>query len=674
MKTLQNNDLSKKQLLQFLCLLVVSIGLILTLFFQQFLKTLHLAYFFQLPLFTALFVGLSLCSSLSRRSKTCFAIGILFIVWFWILQPIHFLEDSSLNHYEKFIAPYLLALPFASVMEDGQRQRGLKIAAVVAISMSLALFMCTLLLMLGKMPAFVADVCYFDGPRLHLFVHPNILANLLLIGIGSCLYLCFTVKKKLVKLLCILLAAAFFAPLSMTNCRSVILLTAVLVGSAVLIRFLPSLKSNTIVRAAVALLTFAAFVLIFWKLSRLIYNINDHGVASSITQKSLGADMFSLNNRTHIYLAALKGLKKSPYLLLIGTDKTNVHISPYLWGSVAHCHNSWLEILYYSGIPGLAIALILTYFALRSIIRVLFSRRIVTSMGTKILAVLCAMLLAHGLIEPFLFTGLAEPINFFFLLIVGYLWEASAGSASYRAKDTEKEPEKFSAKPLKEDEKKKLGLAGYYRPYHLSGKSKKGFYSFVKRCFDFLFSFIVFLILLPLLLLLMLLIFVDDPTAGPIYCQTRIGKNGKPFTLYKLRSMYPNADDIRQELKASNEAQDKAFKMKADPRITNVGHFIRRFMLDELPQLINVMLGQMSLIGPRPPLPDEVATYDEYDMQRLSITPGLTCIWQTFPHRHEVSFEDWVAMDLQYIENRSLKTDFLLIFKTIKTVLSGSGA
>ncbi len=305
----------------------------------------------------------------------------------------------------------------------------------------------------------------------------------------------------------------------------------------------------------------------------------------------------------------------------------------------------------------------------------LFSRHIVTSMGTRILAVLCFMLLAHGFIEPFLFTGITEPMNFFFLLLLGYLWEASAGSQSDQSKASgTADQKKFSAHPLRAEQKKQLGLTEYYRPYRLSGKSQKKSYAIIKRCFDFLFSAVIFLVLLPLLLVLMLLIFIDDPTAGPIYCQTRIGKNGKPFTLYKLRSMYPNADNVRQELKACNEAQDKAFKIKSDPRITNVGHFIRRFMLDELPQLVNVMLGQMSLIGPRPPLPLEVDTYDDSDMQRLSITPGLTCIWQTFPHRHEVSFEDWVAMDVQYIENCSLKTDFLLIFKTIKTVLSGSGA
>lgn len=675
MNNLQNNSITKKQLLQFLCLFIVFIGIFLTFLFQQYLKSLNLTLFLQIPLFTALFIGLSLSGSLSKRAKTCFAIGILFIIWFWLLQPIHYLEDSSLNYYDKFIGIYLLALPFASATEDGQRQWGLKLAAVVAIGVSLALLGCTLLLMLGKMPSFFADTCYFDGPRLCLFVHPNICANLLLIGIGSCLYLCFNIKKKLGKLLFILLAATFFVPLSMTNCRSVILLTAVLIGSAVLIRFLPALKGKSIARAVFTLLTLAASVLIFWKLSRILYGLNDHGVASSITQHSMSSDMFSLNNRTSIYLAAIKALIKDPYLLLFGTDQTYTHISPFLWGTVAHTHNSWLEILFYSGLLGLAFSLILTFIALRSIIRVLFSRHAMTSGGTKILSVLCVMLLAHGFIEPFLFTGMAEPINFFFMLILGYLWEASVGSPLDSKKNMEAvESDKFSAKPLKEDQKKKLGLTQYYRPYRLSGKSKNTGYSVMKRCFDFLFSAVVFLILLPLLLILMLLIFVDDPTAGPIYCQTRIGKNGKPFTLYKLRSMYPNADSIRQELKSCNEAQDKAFKIKADPRITNVGHYIRKFMLDELPQLINVMLGQMSLIGPRPPLPDEVATYDEYDKQRLSITPGLTCIWQTFPHRHEVSFEDWVAMDLQYIENRSLKTDIILIFKTIKTVFSGSGA
>ncbi len=674
MNTLLNDNFSKKRSFQFLCLFLVSVGTILTFFFQNYLNNLNLSYFLQIPLFTALFIGLSLCGSLSKRAKTCYAIGILFILWFWILQPIHYLIDGSMNQYGNFIGAYLLALPFASVMEDGKQQRGLKFAATVAIALSLALFLCTLLLMAGKMPEFISDICFFDGPRLRLFLHPNSCANLLLIGIGSCLYLCFTVKKKFEKFLFLLFAALFFVPLSMTNCRSVILLCAVLVGSTIQIWLLPYQKTKPLLRLITTLLILAASIFVLWKLSRILYEINDHGVPSSETQHSMSSDMFTLNNRTYIFLCAIKSLFAKPYLFLIGTDQSGFHITPFLGGTATSAHNSWLEILMYSGIPGFAIALILTFIALRSCIRVLFSRHVTVSMGTKTIAILCLMLMVHGFMEPFLFTGRADPINFFFLLVLGYLWEASVGSSSDHAKDTNSpEPDKFSAHPLTEEQKKKLGLTDYYRPYRLSGKAKKTSYQIIKRCFDFLFSAVVFLILLPLLLILMLLIFVDDPTAGPIYCQTRIGKNGKPFTLYKLRSMHPNADSIRQELKACNEAQDKAFKIKADPRITHVGYFIRRYMLDELPQFINVMLGQMSLVGPRPPLPDEVEAYDAYDKQRLSITPGLTCIWQTYPHRHEISFQDWVAMDLQYIENRSLKMDFLLICKTIKTIFSGNG-
>ena len=195
-----------------------------------------------------------------------------------------------------------------------------------------------------------------------------------------------------------------------------------------------------------------------------------------------------------------------------------------------------------------------------------------------------------------------------------------------------------------------------------------------KRIFDIVFSLSVLILLSPVYLILALLIVLDDPHAGPIYAQTRVGKDGKPFRFYKFRTMVKDADRMLDSLLDLNEKRDgPAFKIKDDPRITRVGRFLRKTSLDELPQFFNVLKGDMSVVGPRPPLPHEVAQYSPYHMQRLSVTPGLTCYWQTSQNRDAIQFEDWVEMDLQYIRERSYLLDLKLILLTVKVVTTGQG-
>ncbi|MCC8357219.1 MAG: sugar transferase [Oscillospiraceae bacterium] len=196
-------------------------------------------------------------------------------------------------------------------------------------------------------------------------------------------------------------------------------------------------------------------------------------------------------------------------------------------------------------------------------------------------------------------------------------------------------------------------------------------YFLTKRVFDVVFSLVALICLSPLFLVLSVLIFLDDPHGSPFFVQTRIGKDGREFKFYKFRSMVVNAEELLPKLWDKNERDGRTFKMKDDPRITRVGRFIRRTSIDELPQLLNVLKGDMSIVGPRPPLPREVETYSAYEMQRLMIKPGLTCYWQTLKHRHELSFEEWVELDLKYIENCSLRVDAKLIFKTFSVIFEG---
>ena len=202
---------------------------------------------------------------------------------------------------------------------------------------------------------------------------------------------------------------------------------------------------------------------------------------------------------------------------------------------------------------------------------------------------------------------------------------------------------------------------------------EKKVYCFFKRVFDIVCSVLGLIILLLPLLIISLIIVIDSPGASPIYVQERVGKNGKRFKFYKFRSMVPKADQMLEQLLEKNEMQGPAFKMKDDPRITRFGHFIRKSSIDELPQLWNVLKGDMSLVGPRPPLPREVALYTEEQHKRLSVIPGMTCYWQIQPKRNSLSFEEWFSWDMRYIAERSFKTDFVVLFKTIGVVLGMGG-
>ena len=197
-----------------------------------------------------------------------------------------------------------------------------------------------------------------------------------------------------------------------------------------------------------------------------------------------------------------------------------------------------------------------------------------------------------------------------------------------------------------------------------------GCYLFVKRFFDVLSSGL-FLLLFGWLLLLLLLVKWLEDFHNPMYVSERVGKDGKIFRFYKIRSMCPNAEEMKKKLidAGLNEADPPAFKMKNDPRITKVGKFYRKFSLDELPQIVNVFLGSMSVVGPRPPIPDEVADYTDYQMQRLNIKGGLLCLWQIQKNRNALSFDQWVELDLEYIKNQSLWLDTKIIIKGFFMVL-----
>lgn len=196
--------------------------------------------------------------------------------------------------------------------------------------------------------------------------------------------------------------------------------------------------------------------------------------------------------------------------------------------------------------------------------------------------------------------------------------------------------------------------------------NKHHFYRTCKRLFDVVASACGLVILSPVFLITAIAIKADD--GGPVfYNQERIGKDGKPFKMYKFRSMKVNADKEIEKLTKHNEVKGAMFKMKNDPRITRVGKFIRKTSIDEFPQLLNVLLGQMSIVGPRPPLPREVAQYNDYDMQRLYVRPGCTGLWQVTV-RNSVGFDEMVNIDLDYIKRRSFHLDLEIMFKTIKVI------
>ena len=197
-------------------------------------------------------------------------------------------------------------------------------------------------------------------------------------------------------------------------------------------------------------------------------------------------------------------------------------------------------------------------------------------------------------------------------------------------------------------------------------------YATIKRFFDILFSIIVLAITGPIMLLTAIIIKLTSP--GPIvFKQVRVGQGGRHFWCYKFRSMCVDAEAKKQLLMHLNEASGPVFKIKRDPRITPIGGIIRKLSIDELPQLFNVIKGDMSIVGPRPPIPTEVATYNAHQRGRLAVRPGLTCLWQV-SGRSNVSFDRWVELDLLYIETMSFKNDVKIVLKTIPAVMKGSGA
>ena len=205
--------------------------------------------------------------------------------------------------------------------------------------------------------------------------------------------------------------------------------------------------------------------------------------------------------------------------------------------------------------------------------------------------------------------------------------------------------------------------------WHITIKTSEVF----KRIMDIILSIIAIILGSPIFFVTALLVKATSP--GPIiFWQVRVGKYGRHFKFYKFRSMYIDAEARKAELMKHNESGDGViFKMKRDPRITPVGRFIRKFSIDELPQLFNVLLGDMSLVGPRPPLPQEVRTYSLEARKRLNITPGITCLWQV-SGRSELPFSKQIALDKEYIASRSAWKDFLILLKTVPAILTGKGA
>ncbi|MCF8369834.1 MAG: sugar transferase [Bacteroidales bacterium] len=195
----------------------------------------------------------------------------------------------------------------------------------------------------------------------------------------------------------------------------------------------------------------------------------------------------------------------------------------------------------------------------------------------------------------------------------------------------------------------------------------------LKNTLSVLAAFFILLVWSPVLLGIAIVIKLTSK--GPVFFkQKRVGLRGRTFFMYKFRTMVTNAEELKAALMEKNEADGPVFKIKNDPRITGIGKILRKTGLDELPQFINVLKGDMSLVGPRPPIPEEVKQYERWQLRRLSMKPGITCTWQIKPNRNDISFDEWMKMDLHYIDNWSNKLDLVLFFKTIKTMLKGSGS
>ena len=197
-------------------------------------------------------------------------------------------------------------------------------------------------------------------------------------------------------------------------------------------------------------------------------------------------------------------------------------------------------------------------------------------------------------------------------------------------------------------------------------------YRSTKRLLDVALALAGLTLLLPLVPLIVVLIKLDS--RGPVvFAQRRVGQGGHLFTCYKFRSMVQDAESMKSGLADLNEATGPAFKIRRDPRITEIGAFLRRSSLDEVPQLVNVVLGHMSIVGPRPQIPAEVELYDEWHRRRLEVKPGITCLWQIAGRSH-IGFDEWMRLDLQYVRRRSLRLDLLIILRTLPAVIARKGA
>ena len=208
----------------------------------------------------------------------------------------------------------------------------------------------------------------------------------------------------------------------------------------------------------------------------------------------------------------------------------------------------------------------------------------------------------------------------------------------------------------------------------LHGIENRYAYRFVKRTFDILFSLFILVAFCWLYLIVAIAVKIDDPKGPVFFKQKRVGKDGREFYMYKFRSMCVDAEERLAELKDLNEKSGPVFKIADDPRITRVGKVIRKLSLDEIPQFYNVLKSDMTLVGPRPALPSEVKTYTDYQRQRLLVKAGLTCYWQTRRNRDTISFDEWVDLDLLYIQKCGIWTDFKLIIQTIGVVLTAQGS
>jgi exopolysaccharide biosynthesis polyprenyl glycosylphosphotransferase len=197
-------------------------------------------------------------------------------------------------------------------------------------------------------------------------------------------------------------------------------------------------------------------------------------------------------------------------------------------------------------------------------------------------------------------------------------------------------------------------------------------YRIAKRVFDLLVALAALVLLVPIIPLIAVMIKLDTP--GPVFFrQQRVGRRGRSFAFYKFRSMFVDADERKKEVEALNEQDGPVFKVRSDPRVTDVGRFLRRSSLDEIPQIFNVVKGEMSIVGPRPPLPSEVLRYQPWHRRRLEVTPGITCLWQISGRSH-LSFNEWMRLDMEYLKQRSFRADLIILVKTIPAVIARKGA